>query len=103
MGPMASQHGTYESYPPESFVVEVFSEIGEEIVQRRWREVNVVLRLSMLSGLEMQLDATLNMLCDFASEIARYDRTVVYFWDEADQQVQARVTRNMDDVPADAY
>lgn len=78
--------------------MEVFSELGQEVMQRRWREVQVVLRLSILSGLEMQLDATLNMLCDFASEIASFDGALVYFWDEAANQVQLKMTRGMEGV-----
>lgn len=54
-----------DSCPPEIFVVEVFSELTEQSVHQRWREINVLLCLSMLSGLQMQLDGTLNMLCDF--------------------------------------
>ena len=38
------------SSPPERFVVEVFSELRPEIIQKRWEDVNVVLRMSMLTG-----------------------------------------------------
>ncbi len=90
-----------DSCPPERFVVEVFSEISQETVQRRWREINVVLRLSMLAGLQVQLDTTLNMLCDFAAEIAPFDRALVYFWDDDEERVQLRTLRGMEDVGAD--
>jgi diguanylate cyclase (GGDEF)-like protein len=92
-----------EPYPPEKFVVEVFSELSENTVQQRWREVNVILRLSMLTGLEMQLDATLNMLADFSGEIAAYQRAVIYFWDDTQEMVQVRVARNMEGVPAEQF
>src|SRR5205814_5605397 len=90
---------SYESCPPERFVVEVFSELGADVVQRRWREVNVVLRLSMLTGLDMQLDAALNLLCDLAGEIVRFDGALVYFWDEAGEQVQVRAARGFPQRP----
>ncbi len=80
-----------ESCPPEQFVVPVFSEIPERTIQRRWREVNTVLRLSMLSGLPMQLETAFNMLCDFSSEIVPYEKSVIYFWDETTEQVGLRV------------
>ena len=48
-------------YAPESFVVEVFAELDAATIQNRWEHVNVVLRLSMLTGLQMHLDATLNL------------------------------------------
>ena len=82
--------------PPERFVVEVFSELRAETIQTRWEDVNVILRMSMLTGLQMQLDATLSLLCDMAAEIARFERALVYFWDESQELMQLRLTRNME-------
>ncbi len=87
---------TYDSCPPEEFVVPVLSELGQEAVQERWPAVNVLLRLAMLAGLQMQLDAMLNMLCDFAAEIVNFDRALVYFWDEEYEYTQLRVARNLE-------
>ena len=92
-----------ESFAPDSFIVEVFTEIDEATLRERWRDVNVLLRLSILSGLQMQLDATLSMLCDFASEIASFDYGMVYFWDEDEQKMHLRVTRSVTDVDPDTY
>jgi diguanylate cyclase (GGDEF)-like protein len=82
-----------DSCPPEQFVVQVSSEICETTYQRRWREVNTILRLSMLSGLPMQLEAAFNMLCDFSAEMVPYEKAIIYFWDETTEQVSLRVTR----------
>ncbi len=84
------------SCPPERFVVEVFSELRAETIQKRWENVNVILRMSMLTGLQMQLDATLNLLCDMAAEITEFDRAMVYFWDESQELMQLRLARNVD-------
>jgi diguanylate cyclase (GGDEF)-like protein len=92
---MAIEAHTFESYPPERFVVKVFSELSPETIQRRWQSVNVILRLAMLAGLQMQLDATLNMLCDFASEIVPSERSFIYFWDEEHEQMQLRSIRGI--------
>ena len=92
-----------ESLAPESFVVEVFTELDESTVRARWNDVNVLLRLSILSGLQMQLEATLNMLCDFASEIVSFDLGMVYFWDEDEQRMHLRVTRSLVEVNAETY
>src|SRR5256885_586016 len=81
------------SYPPERFVVEVFSELQQETIQRRWGHLNVLLRLSMLTGLQMQLEATLNLLCDMAAEITPFDKALIYFWDEGQEQVHLRIVR----------
>lgn len=91
------------SCPPEKFVVEVFSELRQEVVQERWRETNVLLRLAMLSGVPMQFDATLSLLGDFAADIAHYDRCLVYFWDESEDQVKLRATRGFDGEPRDGF
>jgi len=93
---MATARRSVESEPPGHFVVEVFSELSPEVLQQSFREVNVLLRLSMLASLEMDLEATLNMLCDFAAEIAPFDRALVYFWDEGAELPQLRLARGFE-------
>lgn len=84
------------SCPPERFVVEVFSELNQQTIQNRWQHLNVILRLSMLTGLQMQLDATLNLMCDMAAEITTFDKALVYFWDETLDQAQLRIERGFE-------
>src|SRR5438270_3445627 len=84
------------SSAPERFVVEVFSELRAETIQKRWDDVNVILRMSMLTGLQMQLDATLNLLCDMAAEVAQFERAMIYFWDEGQELMQLRLARNIE-------
>jgi diguanylate cyclase (GGDEF)-like protein len=88
-----------ELFPPERFVVEVFSEVNQSTMQRRWREINAVLRLSMLTGLPMQLEAALSMLCDSASEIVDYESALVYFWDDTAEHMALRAMRGSDHLP----
>ncbi len=92
-----------DSCPPEMFVVEVFSELDQSTIHQRWQDINILLRLSMLSGLQMQLEGTLNMLCDFAADIVNFDKCVAYFWEESDERVQARVRRGMEHVAPEVY
>jgi diguanylate cyclase (GGDEF)-like protein len=84
------------SSPPERFVVEVFSELRPETIQKRWEDVNVILRMSMLSGLQMQLEATLNLLCDMTADMSSFDRVMVYFWDEGRELMELRIARNVE-------
>jgi len=84
------------SCPPERFVVEVFSELNQETVQGRWQHLNVILRLSMLTGLQMQLDATLNLICDMTGEITGFDKALIFFWNEGNEEVDLRVVRGFD-------
>jgi diguanylate cyclase (GGDEF)-like protein len=84
------------SSPPERFVVEVFSELRADTIQKRWEDVNVILRMSMLTGLQMQLEATLNLLCDMAADIVAYEMAMVYFWDEGREIMELRMARNVE-------
>lgn len=90
---MSSERMHPDLCPPDSFVAEVFSEIAQPTMQSRWREVNAILRLSMLTGLPMQLEAALSMLCDSASEVVEFDSALVYFWDETSEQMCLRTLR----------
>lgn len=92
---------TTDSLPPDMFVVEAYSDLAQETVQRRWREVNALLRLSMLSGVRMEMQASLNVLCDFAAEIATSDRALAYFWDDTAEQVRLQVLRGLDPIPSE--
>ncbi len=83
-------------FPPERFVAEVFSELDEQTIRHRWQHLNVILRLSMLTGLQMQLEATLNLLCDMAGEITFFDRALMYFWDEAAEHMELRFMRGVE-------
>src|SRR5262249_46469306 len=64
-----------------------------ETVQKRWPHVNVILRLSMLTGLPLQMDAALNLLCDLAGEIAAFEKAIACFWDEGQEQMPFRALR----------
>ena len=77
-------------------MVDVFSELRPETIQKRWEDVNVILRMSMLTGLQMQLDATLNLLCDMASDITSFDKAMVYFWEESQELMELRIARNVE-------
>jgi diguanylate cyclase (GGDEF)-like protein len=84
------------SSPPERFVVEVFSELRPETIQKRWEDVNVILRMSMLTGLQMQLEATLNLLCDMTTDMSAFDKAMIYFWDEGRELMELRIARNVE-------
>jgi diguanylate cyclase (GGDEF)-like protein len=93
---MVSNESTQQAqFPPERFVAEVFSELDEDTIQQRWQHLNVILRLSMLTGLQMQLEATLNLLSDMAAEICPFDSALVYFWDEGAEHMELRLLRGI--------
>lgn len=92
----------HESWPPERFVVDVFSELTEETVRDRWQDVNVLLRLAMLSGLDMQLEVTLNLLCDLACEVSPGRSALAYFWDDTEDRPQLRLARGFEGADLEA-
>lgn len=97
MFPMSSlEPAELGSSPPERFVVEVFSELRPETIQKRWEDVNVILRMSMLTGLQMQLDATLNLLCDMTADMTPFEKAMVYFWEEGRELMELRIARNVE-------
>lgn len=91
---MAACEVSYPAYwPPQKFVVETQAELKPEILQGRCRHLNVVLRLAMLTGLQMQLDSTLNLLCDMAAEIVSFDRAMIWFSSDSGEEARRRLVR----------
>src|SRR5690349_14197228 len=83
-----------QSSTPERFAVEVCAELPADLVRDRCTDLNVLLRLSILSGLQMELESTLNLLLDFAYDIAPYERALVYFWDESKEKPRLSIARH---------
>ena len=81
----------------EAFVVPVCSELSEATVRDRWQDVNRLLRLSMMSGQQMQLDATLTTLCQLAREMTNFDAALGYFWNEKTEAFDLRTSDGIDD------
>jgi diguanylate cyclase (GGDEF)-like protein len=79
------------------FVLDVCTFLAHRTIQERCDDVNVLLRLSMMTGLQMQLDATLRLLLEFSHEIASYERALVYLWSESEERSQLRVVRSVTD------
>ena len=84
-----------EPGPLDRFALEVFSELREELVARRAHEVKVLLRMSILAGLEMELTPTLNLICDLAGEMLTFKGCAVYFWEQDTELMHLRVSRNL--------
>ncbi len=72
-------------------MVEVCTELSAGTMQRRPEHVNLVLQFSMISGSSMQLDATLNVLCDRARQITGFEHGLIYFWSEAEERFELRL------------
>lgn len=80
----------------EALLAKVCTELSLDTLRRRPQHVNTLLRLSMLSGVQMHLDATLASLCDYARQIVSFDHVMVYFWNELEEQSQLRIYQCQD-------
>jgi diguanylate cyclase (GGDEF)-like protein len=52
--------------------------------------------MNMLSGLKLELEPVLNLVCDMVSEIVPYARALAFFEDEKPQQLRFRMARHLD-------
>src|SRR5690349_7013179 len=80
---------------PERFVVDVCTTLSDDLIRNRPQHIAVLLRLSMMSGLQMNLNASLAMLCEYAREIAPYRAALVYFWNEKEERSLLRTSEGI--------
>jgi diguanylate cyclase (GGDEF)-like protein len=72
-------------------------------LRTRAKAVNALLRLAMLAGMEMELDAAVNTFADFIAEIVPYDRILVFFWDEEQDAPRVRLARGLEGINPAQY
>jgi len=80
---------------PQRFVVDVCATFSDELIRSRPQHIAVLLRLSMMSGLQMNLNASLAMLCEYAREIVAYNAALVYFWNEKEERSLLRTSEGV--------
>jgi len=72
------------------FVLQLPAELPTELLQRRPEHVQRLLKVAMMGGLQMDLCATLTLICNLAREMVPFDTGLVYFWNEVTEQSQLR-------------
>jgi diguanylate cyclase (GGDEF)-like protein len=60
--------------------------LKEETLSKRAAHVNVLLRLSTMAGLQMDMKATVNLLCEQAAQIINFDAALAYLWDPVEER-----------------
>lgn len=100
---MAQAHHVPVILTPEDFTVEVGAELSPDTLRTRGKAVNTLLRLAMLAGMEMELDAAINTFADFIAEIVPCDRILVFFWDEDREAPAVRLARGLEDINPEDY
>jgi diguanylate cyclase (GGDEF)-like protein len=93
---MSSLPTRVESGPPRSCVLEVSNELPQETIARRWQHINTLLKLAMLTGVQMQMQSSLNVLCDYCAQIVSFDAAAFYVWDEAADRPRLRLVRGFE-------
>src|SRR5438552_18311495 len=82
-----------QSSSPERFAVEVCAELPADLARERCCDLTVLLPLSILSGVQMELQSTLNLLLDFAYHVAPYVRVLVSFWYQSREKPKRAISR----------
>jgi diguanylate cyclase (GGDEF)-like protein len=100
---MAHTHHAPLIVTPENFTIEVGAELSPDTLRTRAKAVNALLRLAMLAGMEMELDAAVNTFADFMAEIVPYDRILVFFWDEEQDAPRVRLARGLEGANPEHY
>ncbi|HET9742724.1 MAG TPA: sensor domain-containing diguanylate cyclase [Terriglobales bacterium] len=75
------------------FAVPGCGELSAEILARRPQSVQSILRLASVTGSQMQLSPALNLICDMAMGITKFDSACVYFWNEPQEKMELRLRR----------
>lgn len=88
---MISEPSERRASSPEKFLLELCAELSQQTVHDRWHHVNTVLRVGMMSGLQMQLGSTLTLLSDLCGEISPFDLGLAYFWDAKTERSSLRL------------
>ncbi|HUS18647.1 MAG TPA: sensor domain-containing diguanylate cyclase [Terriglobales bacterium] len=100
---MVQQKSEPSAVPPQNSLLDLCADLPQQTILNRWQDVNTVLRIGMMSGLQMQLGATLNLLCDSCYTIAPFRTGLAYFWDAKSERSSLRMVcdRGDGDLPID--
>jgi diguanylate cyclase (GGDEF)-like protein len=85
-----------------NLVLDACAGIDEETIRRRTAHVSVLFDLAVMSGLQMNLAATLSLLADHASRIVAFDSALIYYWKESEERSLLRHSRGVDAAQRDA-
>jgi len=80
--------------PVQRFLLDLCPELPQSTLTSRGAHVNTVLRLGMMSGMQMQLGATLQLLCDSCAQITPCRLGLAYFWDARAERSTLRLVRD---------
>src|SRR5262245_14071780 len=78
------------------FLLETCTELPAEVVRQRPEHVNVLFRVAMMSGMQMNLNATLQVLLEQVRAIVAFEKALVYFWNRNEERT---LLRTADGIP----
>ena len=81
---------------PAQAVVEVVSEPSAELFDQNTGALTSLLRMALLSGMELTLPTALHLLVDVAQTVVNSDRQLVIFADRHDPDTRVQVGRHFD-------
>jgi diguanylate cyclase (GGDEF)-like protein len=65
----------------KKYMLDISPDITKDFAARKYKEINILLKASMISNLNMEFKVSLHVLCDLVSEMIRYDRALLYLRD----------------------
>jgi len=84
---------------PAGAVVEVNNEPTPELFEHRLGSLSALLRLALLSGVELTLPTTLHLLLDVTQSVVAADRQLIIFSDQRDTGARFQMGRNFETPP----
>ena len=81
--------------PPQA-IVEVLSEPTRELFEGNFEALTSLLRLALLSGIELTLPTALHLLLDMSQSVVSSQRQMIIFTDRRDPEARLQVSRHFE-------
>lgn len=85
-----------EHFFPEKYFIKKPPEFTKRMAGRRHQAMNVLLRMTKITGNHSDMDLSLTTVMDLAAEIVSYDWGLFYLWDDDIGSLQLKVARGVD-------
>jgi diguanylate cyclase (GGDEF)-like protein len=85
-----------ERFFPDKYFIKSPPEFTKGMAGRRYKAMNVLLRMTKIIETHSDLDLSLTTVMDLAAEIVPYDWGLFYLWDDDIASLQLKVSRGID-------
>jgi diguanylate cyclase (GGDEF)-like protein len=85
-----------DRFIPNGYFIKSPPEFTKTMAVRRYKAMNVLLRMTKITGSHPDIELSLSTLMDLAAEIVPYDWGLFYIWDDDIGSLQLKVSRGVD-------